>query len=164
MPGPQLYSTNCWLAYDICTRYRRGKHYVWCSEHFDHAALASSSPYYATAPSSSPRAIYEQLHVDSSHEDGHSALIKRLRRTFVRLAAQWLAAGEVTTAEHDEIIALAKSRSWRIWRPVLYIIPRAPIELAGRLEGVPRPQRAAYGPELRIVDLDTSEFDAIEFK
>ena len=96
MPGPQLYSTNCWLAYDNATKYRAGKHYVWCSEYFDHAALAASSPYFATAPSSSPRAIYEQLHGDWSREDGHSSLIKSYRRTFNRLAAQWLAAGAIS--------------------------------------------------------------------
>lgn len=54
-----------------------------------------------------------------------------------------------------------KSSSWKIWRPVLYVIPRAPIELAGRLHQVPHPDRASYGPELQIDDLHRNEFDLI---
>jgi hypothetical protein len=78
------------------------------------------------------------------------------------LAAEWLAASQIVRDQHDEILATVKAHSWRIWRPLLYIIPRHAIEAAGRLEHVPRKQRAAYGPELRISDLQPHEFDIIE--
>ena len=55
-----------------------------------------------------------------------------------------------------------KSPSWKIWRPVLYVIPREKIETSGRLKTVPHKNRAAFGTELQITDLHTDEFDIIE--
>jgi hypothetical protein len=102
------------------------------------------------------------LHHDWFYEDGHSALIKRYKKTFRLLAKGWLANSSISNADYDELAAVLSSNSWRIWRPVLYVIPRSPIETAGRLLPVVRPSRAAYGPELQIKDLMGSEFDAIE--
>jgi hypothetical protein len=95
-------------------------------------------------------------------EDEHSDLIKGYRKTFSRLAKAWAADGSITDDQRDEIIATVKSRSWRIWRPVLYVIPRVNIEGTGRLRSVKRPDRASYGPELQVVDLERHEFDIIE--
>jgi hypothetical protein len=69
--------------------------------------------------------------------------------------------GRINKAQYDEIVE-AVSKSWVIWKPVLYVIPRAPIEAAGRLTGVPYGSRAAYGPEYQISDLTVDEFDMIE--
>jgi hypothetical protein len=44
----------------------------------------------------------------------------------------------------------------------LYVIPRAPIEAAGRLRSGPRQDRAGYGPEQQVIDLRSDEFDIIE--
>ena len=64
----------------------------------------------------------------------------------------------------SEIFAAIHGKAWNIWRPVLYVIPRAPIEKSGRLRAVPHMSRAAYGPELQIVDLRRDEFDWIELE
>ena len=143
-------------------KYRRGVHFVWCSEHYDPATAPPSSPAAAIAPSASPKGIFDTLRNDCEREERHSVLIKNYRRTFCRLAAQWLAASEITQDEHDEIVTTVKAQSWRIWKPQLYVIPRHPIESAGRLIVVPYRERAAYGPELQIRDLAPNEFDIIE--
>ena len=43
----------------------------------------------------------------------------------------------------------------------MYIIPKDPILSAGRLISVPYGARAAYGPEMQILDLMPHEFDII---
>jgi hypothetical protein len=160
--GPLIYSTNCWYAHRIAMDYRGGRHFVWCSEYYDPTTAPHGSAASAIAPSSSPKGIYDALHSDCQREDTHSSLIKGYRRKFRALAAQWLSAGEITKPAHDEIVATVKSPSWKIWRPVLFVIPRAPIEAAGRLMSVTQKHRAAYGPELQISDLVLHEFDMIE--
>ena len=162
--GPLLYSTNCWFAHQVATLYRQGTHFVWCSEYFDPATAPPGSAASAIAPSSSPRGIYDALHGDCAREDSHSSLINGYRKKFRALAAQWLSAEEITKTQHDEIVAAVKSPSWKIWWPVLFVIPRQTIESADRLIQVSRKQRAAYGPELQIVDLRPHEFDMIEVK
>jgi hypothetical protein len=111
--------------------------------------------------SSIPKQIYFRLHQDVRTEDKHSALIKGYKKKFRRLAKMWLGERSITSDQHDEIIASVNSTSWRIWRPVLYVIPRQNIHPL-RIVPVTRPGRAAYGPELQIVDLQRHEFDIIE--
>jgi hypothetical protein len=79
------------------------------------------------------------------------------------MAKIWLGANEISKEHYDEIAATVKSRSWQIWRPVLYVIPRSAIAPA-RIISVPRVDRAGYGPELQIVDLQRHEFDIIELR
>jgi hypothetical protein len=74
-----------------------------------------------------------------------------------------LAAREITAAEAQDIRDLVAQRSYRIWRPFVYIIPRAPLETTGRLLAVPVKRRAGHGPEYQIADLDTAEFDVLEW-
>lgn len=162
MPGPILYSTNPWIATDIAEKYRSGIYFAWVCEHFDSSTTAGSSPAALIAESSNPREIYSRLHKDCASEDGHSALIKGYKRTFARLAKGWLGDGTLSEEKYDEIIATVRSTSWKIWRPVLYVIPRAEIEAAGRLKSVSRSDRGAYGPELQIADMQRHEFDIIE--
>lgn len=135
---------------------------MWCCEYFDPAAAGTATAASAIGPTSDPRTLFEQLRIHCEKEEQHSHLIKGYRKTFCRLAAEWLAATSIDRAQHDEIVATVKAPSWRIWRPQLYVIPRYPIDSAGRLISVPRRARAAYGPELQIRDLDSSEFDIIE--
>ncbi|KVT23033.1 hypothetical protein WK48_23305 [Burkholderia ubonensis] len=141
-------------------KYRTGKHFVWCSEHYDPTTAPAGSAAAAIAPSSSPKGIYDILHGDCAREDTHSTLIKGYRKTFQRLAKAWLADGSLSKDQYDEVVATVKSQSWRIWRPVLFVIPRAPVD--ARIVMVPHRNRAAYGPELQIVDLMPHEFDLIE--
>lgn len=162
MAGPVLYSTNPWIAHDIAIKYRGGLHFVWCSEYFDPLAAPTGSSYSAIAPSASPKGIYDSLHNDCKLEDIHSSLLKGYKGTFCRLAKLWLADGSINKEQHDEIVSSVRSKSWRIWRPVLYIIAREPIENTGRLKSVAHRKRAAYGPELQIADLLVQEFDIIE--
>lgn len=114
------------------------------------------------APSSSPREIYEKLATECKREERHSPLIKGYKKTFCRLAREWYADTSINQQQSDEIIATARAPAWNLWRPVLYVIPRAPIEAAGRLVSVPSGKRAGYGPEMQIVDLQTHEFDIVE--
>jgi hypothetical protein len=162
MAGTILFSTNCWLAHDIAVKYRKGIHFAWVCEHYDARTAPVGSLAAAIAPSSSPKEIYDILQRDSSGEDGHSDVIKRLRKTFKRLAVEWRDDQSITHEQHDEIIAVVNSRSWKIWRPVLYVIPMAPIVATSRLVQVPRKGRAAHGPESQIKMLADSEFDIIE--
>jgi hypothetical protein len=54
--------------------------------------------------------------------------------------------------------------SWRIWRPLIYLIPRQQIEAAGRLRLASASRRASIGPEWRIVDLMPHEFDIMDWR
>lgn len=114
------------------------------------------------APSSSPAGIISRLKEDRDGEDVHSDSITRYRKTFKRLATQWLAEGTITDSARQDIVTIIKSPSWRIWEPFLYVIPRQPIEAEGRLIEVPHNERASMAPEYRIVDLKAHEFDIIK--
>jgi hypothetical protein len=161
MAGPVIYSTNPRFAHDVAMKYRGGNHFVWCSEYYDPTTAPAGSVASAIAPSSSPKGIFDTLKAECDLEENHSALIKNFRKTFRRLATEWLADGSITKSHYDEIIATVKAPSWLIWRPQLYIIPVHPIVAAGRLISVSRKERAGYGPELRIEDLKPEEFDII---
>lgn len=161
MTGPVLYSTNPWFATEVATKYRNGVHFAWVSEHFDALTASTTSGAALTGVSSVPKHIYERLYHDCKTEDGHSALIRGYKKSFRRLAQAWAADGSITELQRDEILTTVNSKSWRIWRPVLYIIPRHGIALS-RIASVKRPDRASYGPELQIADLQPHEFDIIE--
>lgn len=164
MTSQILYSTNPWFAVEVSARYRGNVFFAWVSEYFNARAAPSDSAAALIAPSSSPCRIYRDLLEDWKHQDDHSALIKGYTRKFSRLAKDWLAEGSITKDHYDEIIASVRGRTWSIWRPVLYVVPREPIERAGRLFPVPRQARAAYGPELQVRDLRRDEFDIIELE
>lgn len=162
MAGPVLYSTNPWFSYNVADKYRNGNFFVWCSEFYDPTMAPPGSAAAAIAPSSSPKGIYDALHIDCKKEDVHSSLIKSYRKTFRRLANDWFSDGSISADQHAEILSVVKSPSWRIWRPVLYVIPKESIVTSNRLITVPHHKRASYGPELQIADLQRHEFDVIE--
>jgi len=138
-------------------------HFAWVSDYFDANTAPSNSPGKAIAPSSNPHLIYNDLWSAVDKEDSHSALIKGYKKTFRLLAATWYANGEITSTEKDELLAALKIPGWKIWRPVLFVIPRHSIK-STRIKSVPHRNRAAYGPEMQIVDLKRHEFDVVEFK
>jgi hypothetical protein len=158
MAGLVRYSANPWFATDVAKRYRSGRYFAWICEYFDSEREAPGA---MIAPSSNPRKIYEDLLHDYQHQEEHSRIIKDHKRTFRRLAKTWRAAGEISQDQFDEIIASIDANSWRIWKPVLYVIPVDRIDLK-RIRAVPRPDRAGYGPEYQIVDLEAHEFDIID--
>jgi hypothetical protein len=156
-----LYSTNPWYATEISRLYRNGIYFAWVSADFDAGTSVVGSSAALTGVSSIPKEIYRRLYDDCKSEDGHSALIRGYKKTFRRLTKDWFAEHEITEEQRDEIIANLNSNSWRIWRPVLYLIPRNGIH-PSRIQTIKRPDRAAYGPEYKIVDLQVHEFDIIE--
>jgi len=162
MPGPILYSANPWFASHVSSQYRAGVHFAWVCECYDAMGAPPGSAAAMIAPSSSPRRIYETLRDACAREEGHSDLIRGYRRKFKSLAKEWWTRGEITDEQRDEITSSVRTPSWLMWRPVLYVIPRDPIERAGRLHHVPRRDRAAFGAELQIRDLMPNEFDILE--
>jgi hypothetical protein len=160
MPGPVLYSANPWFATDVALKYRGGNFFAWLCEYFDTDFAPPGSAGSLIAPSSNPRKIYEDLLHDCAAEERHSRVIKGHKKTFARLAKEWLAAGEINDDQYAEIIANVRAPSWRIWRPVLYVIPKAGI-IPARIKEVRMKDRAAYGPEFQILDLKQHEFDIV---
>jgi hypothetical protein len=151
MAGPVLYSANPWFSTQVAEKYRGGNYFAWVCEFFDSERDApSGSAGVLIAPSSNPRKIYEDLLNECNAEEEHT-----------RLAKQWRATGEITPDQYDEIIASVRAKSWKIWRPVLYVIPRTGLD-AARIKEVHRRVRAAYGPEYQILDLKRHEFDIID--
>jgi hypothetical protein len=162
MPGPLLYSCNPFVAFDICMKYRGEIFYAWCSEHLDAMIAPGISSAHFIPNNSRPLWIYNYVRDAAHAEDQGNAKIRNYRKTFRSLARDWFARGEITQAQRDEIIESVKPGSWRIWRPVIYVIPRAPIESTSRrLILAPRPSRAAYGEEYIISDLRRDEFDVV---
>lgn len=156
------YSANPWFATEIAKRYLGGRHFAWVSDFFDteREAPAGSSGH-LIAPSSNPRKIYADLLHECRAQEEHSRIIRDHRKTFERLGKNWLADCTITKAQYDEIVASVRAKSWRIWQPVLYVIPRANIA-DHRVKEVQRKDRAGYGPERQIVDLQLTEFDVID--
>jgi hypothetical protein len=160
--GLVLYSANPWFATELATKYLGGRHFAWVSDFFDteREAPAGSSGH-LIAPSSNPRKIYEDLLYEYRSQEEHSRIIRDHRKTFQRLAKQWLADGTLNSPQYEEIVASVRARSWRIWKPVLYVIPKAGIA-PDRIVEVQRKDRAGYGPEKQIADLRAHEFDIID--
>ena len=162
MAGPIYYSANPWYAKEISEKYRGGSYFAWVCEYFDSEREApAGSGGIMIAPSSNPRKIYEELLDEYRNQEEHSHRIKEYRKTFRRLAKTWLAGGEISQDQFDKIIASVQANSWRIWKPVLYVIPHLSID-RNRIILVKRPDRAGYGPEFQIADLRRDEFDIID--
>jgi hypothetical protein len=160
--GMAFYSANPWFAGEIARKYLGGRHFAWVSDFFDteREAPAGSSGQ-LIAPSSNPRKIYADLLHECRAQEEHSRIIRDHRKTFERLGKNWMADGTITRAQYDEIIASVRAPSWRIWQPILYVIPKINI-MSDRVVEVQRKDRAGYGPEKQIIDLEASEFDALD--
>lgn len=162
LAGAAFYSVNPWFSTELALKYRGGIHFAWVSDYFDTDREApSGSSGRLIAPSSNPRKIYEDLLHEYRAQEEHSRVIRDHRKTFRRLAKQWLADGVLDKAQHDEIVASVNASSWRIWKPVLYVIPKRNID-AARVKEVQRRDRAGYGPERQIADLTPDEFDILD--
>lgn len=160
MSGPLLYSTNVYLKYHLQNRYYGNVHYVWCSEAFDSSKLSAYSGT-QVPPSSDPSSIYRELLRDVSGKDTHSAKITAQKASFQSLALRFAKDGRIDKATKEDILYMIKTADFSYWRPLLYVIPRAPVE--PRMKLVPMKNRAGFGDEFIIADLRPSEFDVIEF-
>jgi hypothetical protein len=79
----------------------------------------------------------------------------------IKLAKGWLRRGEVNDDQAKEIVYHAKNAAVNEWRPLVYVIPRAPVE--ARLKPVPADRRAGLGNEWTLEEtLAAAEFDIIE--
>jgi hypothetical protein len=155
-----LYSTNTFLKYRIIENYRGRVHHVWASEHCDPKHAPSYSEASLVPPSSSPAEIYRELKRDVTAQDFHSAKITAQRVSLKRLAIKWEKTGEITKEEKTDIIYRVDHAPFEQWRPLLFVIPRGPVE--HRLRLVPIKERAGFGPEYIIPDLIKSEFAIVE--
>ena len=160
MPSPILYSTNVYLKWLIQFRFRNNSHFVWCSEYFDSKTQPKYSLGAVAAPSSNPADIYKQLKADIENKDRHSYKIIAQKASLTKLAIDWEQAGHITRSDKDEIVFMVNNASFDDWRPLLYLIPRSLV--AKRLRTVPIQQRASYGMEFIIENLQPTEFDVIE--
>ena len=160
MSGPMLYSTNPYYAIEVASNYRSGKFYAWCSEVFSAGQQAGSAPSRLIAPSSDPKTIYEQLHTAVEREASHAARIIGYKKTFKRLARSWQSKGEISLSQRAEIIAVCSRTSYQIWRPYLFMIPRA--NVTKKLTTVSAKKRAGHGNEFIVDELLAAEFDILE--
>lgn len=113
-----------------------------------------------TAPSSDPCTIYKQLKIDTERADRHSAKITEQKLSLTKLAASWMADGSISSPEGEEIVYMAETADFRMWRPLLYVISRD--KVANRIQEVPIAKRASLGMEYIIPDLKRDEFDIVE--
>jgi hypothetical protein len=154
-----LYSTNVFMKFLIQEQYQGGKHYVWCSEHFDPTKLASYDPARKIPPSSNPAMLYRRYKEDFESDDTHSSMINSQKSAIITRAGEWFKDGKITSDDFEEIVFLVdKNRS--DWRPVIYVIRRDLVE--ARLEPVAAWERAGVGMEYRIKDLTWDEFELME--
>lgn len=156
-----LYSVNPLVKLLIQEKYRSDRHYVWCSELFDSTAASPYSFASLVPPSSNPRQIYQDLDKACKGKDSHNDKIVKTRTLYQTLAEGWLGAGEITTDQRDEIAHLVTKADFDLWRPLIYIIPRAPVE--AKLQLVHPSKRAGHGAEFIIADLLRAEFEIVEF-
>ena len=83
------------------------------------------------------------------------------KASFTKLAIEWANKGEIQDNQRDEILYMLKNADFGDWQPLLYVIPRPPVE--ARLQVVPIDRRASFEEEYIIENLAGSEFDILEW-
>jgi hypothetical protein len=144
----------------IQERFRGDRHYVWCSEQCDATTVSPYSIASLVPPTSNPRDIYKDLQEAVKRKDTHNDKIVRTRAMYIAMSDEWLTNGEMTASDRDDLIHMVTNADFSLWRPILYIILRTPVE--ARLQVVPPHKRASHGPEYIIDDLTRSEFELVE--
>ncbi|WP_131800122.1 hypothetical protein [Methylobacterium indicum] len=162
MSDPILYSTNPYFAIEVAKRYRKNTFHAWVSDVFSSNQQSGHAPSSGIAASSDPMTIYHQLFKAVDTEDSHDTKIKSYKRTFSRLADIWHDDGSISKEDRDEIKGQCKIQTYKMWRPLLYVIPRSTIIPSERLTLVPPSKRAGSGREYIISDLKDHEFNIIE--
>ncbi len=154
-----LYSTNTWLAYMIAGNFYRGDHYVWCTPYFDPRQNGRDN---AVPPTSSPFEMYRALFEEVTRGEQHSSKIAENRVGILRGASAKRRARIITVGEEKRIGAIVRAAQVGDFRPLLYVIPFAPV--ARRLREPPPEDKAhPLSAEYVIDRLPRSRFDVIEF-
>jgi hypothetical protein len=162
MANPVLYSTNPYFTERVCDLYLSGVYgMLWCSEHFDPASHGAHSHASHTVPSSSPKPLYYEVLDAVRKSDSGNAKLESYRRTFAKLARDWLSRSKISQFHHDEILALVRRYPFTIWEPRLFVIPREAVERSKRLHVVPAHKRSGVGAEFQVFNLKRDEFDII---
>ncbi len=155
-----LYSTNSWLAYIIGERYYSGKHYVWCTPHFDPSSVIPIN--YTIPPSSSPMEIYTGLSEDVKRGDRHSTKIAANKAGLLRGMEHKRNVGDITDELASEISSIIDASELRDFRPIIFVIPYHLVK--NKLSKVPVSQRAhPLSVEFTIDQLPRDCFDVIDF-
>ncbi len=160
MAGNILYSTNVFLKYYIHKEFYNDFHYVWCCDMFDAKASARYTSSSLVAPTSNPYDIYFDLKNAIDKHDRHNKKITEQKDSIKAIAIKNHKNGIINDTQKDEIIFMVDYSDFRDWRPLIYLIPKDPV--IQRLKTVPIKNRASFGTEYIIEDLNTSEFDVIE--
>lgn len=160
MPNLLLYSTNVFMKLLIQQKFFGDVHYVWCSEQFDSKAFSPHTSAGLVPASSNPADILRLLLRDVQTPDHHSGKIAEQKASLTKRAIALEKAGSITKAVKEEIVYLVKTAAISQWRPLLYVIPRPPVE--PRLKLVPAKLRAGIADEFIIPDLQRNEFDIID--
>jgi hypothetical protein len=155
-----LYSTNVFLKLLIQADYMNDVHYVWCSEEFDSNRVSAYSRSFLSPPSSNPADIFRQLKRDIDKKDAHSSKINEQKVGLTNRALEWEKSGLITATDKDDIVFMVNSAPLEHFRPLIYVIPRPPVET--RLKKVPMNLRAGIADEYTIDDLKRTEFDIVE--
>jgi hypothetical protein len=92
--------------------------------------------------------------------DQHDAKIVSQKAVLPAVAVQLCAGGKISEAARNEIVTVVAHSNLFEWRPLIFVIPYAPI--ADRVVEVERARRASSEPEYIIEDLRSHEFDIIE--
>jgi hypothetical protein len=140
--------------------YLGGQHFAWCSPVFSGEKLGRYMIGANQPPSSDPSSIYQSLSKAIERSDGHDPKIISQRATLSALAVEWHTNGRITADDRDDIVTILSMATFAEWKPLIYVIPYAPV--ASRVQLVPRARRASLEPEYIIPDLVTGEFDIIE--
>jgi hypothetical protein len=154
-----LYSTNTWLAYRLSETYYGGNHWVYVAEHFEHHPnpLMGGAP-----PSSTPCEIYRRLRDEVDGQDtGGSAKIAANRSGLLKGAAAKFKASEIKSATRREIESIVKAAPISDFRPLLYIMPYAPVAKLVRRVNI-GDKANPFWSEMIIESLPRSCFHAIE--
>jgi hypothetical protein len=158
------FSTNPWIKWYICNRWRGDLHFVWCCDVFDPRTVGADHHGSLIPPTSSSCAIYKDLAnaIRPGAADRHNPKIVTQRASIAARTEQWRLNGEISDGVAIDILGIIQSGDLSIWRPELYIIPKSAIDTA-RVELVPLAECAGLGDEFRIRDLRGTEFDRITF-
>lgn len=151
-----------YLKFLIQQSYRKDIHFVWCSENFDSSKLGTYQPGANIPPSSDPAGIYRNLLEAVQKSDRHNQKIAQQKTSLKALAIEWERNREITAQDKHDIIYMVDNGSFKDWRPLIFVIPRKPIEDQKRLTTVPIQQRASNDVEYIVEDLRPNEFDVIE--
>jgi len=148
------------LKFKIHQRFCKDIHYAWCSEHFDTGAVGRYQLGSGVPPTSNPASIYRDLKEAVQTNDRHNVKVEQQKVSLKALAVKWEDNQQITTKEKEEIIFMVDHSNITDWRPLIYVIPRPPIET--RLKIVPIANRASNEIEYIIEDLKSGEFHIME--